>query len=123
MWLGVALLTLSCACPEKKVEGPAPVAPVEPVPPVAPAPAVPPTEPTPAPTPAPPGAALPSKAGETCDDKGCGGGYTCVSYYGIAGPNGPQFKSCEIPCGKATDKCPAGTKCVTIADGPGQVCR
>jgi hypothetical protein len=45
-----------------------------------------------------------------------------VTYYGVAGPRGPEFKTCEMPCGKG-DKCPAGTKCTTIADGPGQVCR
>jgi hypothetical protein len=45
-----------------------------------------------------------------------------VSYYGIAGPRGPQFKTCEIKCDKPT-KCPAGTSCGVIADGPGQVCR
>jgi len=50
----------------------------------------------------------------------CGEG-TCVSYYGIAGPRGPQFKTCEIKCDKTT-KCPTGTKCSTVADGPGQVC-
>ena len=52
----------------------------------------------------------------------CGKGLTCVSYYGIAGPRGPQFKTCEIKC-KADANCPAGHSCVTIADGPGQVCR
>ena len=50
----------------------------------------------------------------------CGEG-TCVTYYGIAGPRGPQFKTCEIKCDKTT-KCPTGTKCSTVADGPGQVC-
>jgi hypothetical protein len=45
-----------------------------------------------------------------------------VKYYGIAGPRGPQFTSCETKCdgGKA---CPDGLKCTTIADGPGAVCR
>jgi hypothetical protein len=52
----------------------------------------------------------------------CGKGLTCVSYYGIAGARGPQFKTCEIKC-KADASCPADHKCVTIADGPGQVCR
>ncbi|HEU4614151.1 MAG TPA: hypothetical protein VFS15_18785 [Kofleriaceae bacterium] len=61
--------------------------------------------------------------GENCGPNDtCAQGLTCVSYYGIAGPRGPQFKSCEIKCQAQTD-CPAGTKCVTIADGPGQVCR
>jgi hypothetical protein len=61
--------------------------------------------------------------GENCGpNDACAEGLTCVSYYGIAGPRGPQFKSCEIKCQAQTD-CPSGTKCVTIADGPGQVCR
>ena len=48
----------------------------------------------------------------------------CVSYFGIAGPRGPEFKSCEIKCGGAgAAACPAGKQCITIADGPGQVCR
>jgi hypothetical protein len=48
---------------------------------------------------------------------------TCVSYYGIAGPRGPEFKSCEIKCGSGAAACPAGKQCITIADGPGLVCR
>jgi eight-cysteine-cluster-containing protein len=58
----------------------------------------------------------------------------CVEYYGIAGPSGPKFASCEIRCtpgsltaaGGADKKkgdCPQGMSCVTIADGPGSVCR
>ena len=61
--------------------------------------------------------------GETCGDKdACADGLTCVSYYGIAGPRGPQFKSCEIKCTTTAD-CPTGHECITIADGPGRVCR
>lgn len=52
----------------------------------------------------------------------CGPGTECVTYYGVAGAHGPQFKSCEIKCG-AEKLCPNGTVCKTIADGPGQVCR
>lgn len=61
--------------------------------------------------------------GENCgaNDK-CAKGLTCVAYYGIAGARGPQFKTCEIKC-TADAQCPSGTKCVTVADGPGQVCR
>ena len=59
----------------------------------------------------------------SCDSDGdCQNGKSCVKYYGIAGPNGPQFTSCEHPCGGG-QACPAGEKCITIADGPGQVCR
>lgn len=57
-----------------------------------------------------------------CGDETCTDGKTCVDYYGIAGPSGPQFHSCEWPCDKK-QACPSGTKCITIADGPGQVCR
>jgi hypothetical protein len=65
------------------------------------------------------------KMGEKCGDgDSCATGLTCVSYYGIAGAKGPQFKSCEIKCGaQEKSPCPDGTKCTTIADGPGQVCR
>ena len=65
------------------------------------------------------------KMGEKCGDgDSCAAGLTCVSYYGIAGAKGPQFKSCEIKCGaQEKSPCPDGTKCTTIADGPGQVCR
>jgi hypothetical protein len=62
------------------------------------------------------------KLGEPCGaGDACGEG-TCVSYYGIAGPRGPQFKSCEIRC-DPKGGCADGRKCVTVADGPGMVCR
>jgi hypothetical protein len=77
-----------------------------------------------APKPAPePAANLPASSGAPCDDKGCASPYQCVKYYGIAGPRGPEFKSCEIPCADAKAVCPEGTACTTIADGPGRVCR
>jgi len=65
------------------------------------------------------------KQGEPCDAKGkCARGLTCVHYAGVAGARGPQLTSCEIKCGDETKGvCPKGQKCVTIADGPGQVCR
>jgi len=50
----------------------------------------------------------------------CKPGQVCVEYYGIAGPAGPILRSCEWRC---EDGCPDGTRCVTIADGPGKVCR
>lgn len=88
---------------------------------------------TPPPTPTPPTATPPDAVpmasptgpgrGENCaPDDTCAAGLECVKYYGIAGARGPQFKTCETKCdgGKA---CPDGTKCITIADGPGQVCR
>ena len=60
---------------------------------------------------------------ETCAaGDACAPGLTCVSYYGFAGARGPQFKTCEMPC--QNDKvCPAGTRCTTVSDGPGRVCR
>lgn len=61
--------------------------------------------------------------GESCGaNDTCAQGLTCVSYYGIAGARGPEFKTCEIRCSDDS-VCPRGTKCITIADGPGQVCR
>lgn len=63
------------------------------------------------------------KQGEPCDANGkCAKGLTCLKYYGIAGPRGPQMTSCEIPC-RHGGACPAGQACTTIADGPGAVCR
>jgi hypothetical protein len=50
----------------------------------------------------------------------CAPGQTCLEYFGIAGPRGPAFHSCEIPC--ADRDCPAGLRCAVIADGPGNVC-
>lgn len=60
--------------------------------------------------------------GEACPDRRCAAGLTCVEYYGIAGPSGPRFTSCEVRCGKG-GRCPDGQSCITIADGPGEVCR
>lgn len=51
----------------------------------------------------------------------CPAGLECVSYYGILGPQGPEFKTCEIRCRRG-DGCPQGLFCTTIADGPGEVC-
>jgi hypothetical protein len=62
---------------------------------------------------------MPCEAGNTCAP-----GLTCVVYYGIAGPAGPKFTSCEIKCSTSgKPPCPTGQNCVTIADGPGAVCR
>jgi len=64
-----------------------------------------------------------AKLGDKCgDNDACAAPATCVTYSGIAGPSGPQFKTCEVKCTPDT-KCPDGTKCTTIADGPGSVCR
>jgi hypothetical protein len=81
-----------------------------------------PTEPTPPtdPTQQPP-TSLPAQS-EPCPSGACAAGLACVEYYGIAGPRGPKFTSCEVTC-KGKGPCPAGQKCVTIADGPGEVCR
>lgn len=73
-----------------------------------------------------PAAATGPGMGEKCgENDACAKGFECVSYYGIAGPRGPQFKTCEIRCEMQSKEsvCPQGTKCVTVADGPGQVCR
>lgn len=61
----------------------------------------------------------------SCDTVKCEAPKQCVEYYGIAGPSGPKFVSCEIRCKPGAKKsgCPEGTECVTIADGPGSVCR
>jgi hypothetical protein len=71
----------------------------------------------------PPDPAAPATV--ACGDKTCGTGEECISYYGIAGPRGPQFHECGIRCkqGAANDGCADGKRCQTIADGPGPVCR
>ncbi len=62
--------------------------------------------------------------GVKCSKDGkCAKGLECVTFYGIAGSRGPKFQTCEKRCGKGKAVCPTGTQCVTIADGPGQVCR
>jgi hypothetical protein len=137
------LLVIACGCPQKTgTEAPPAPAPSQPAPtqpapptPTEPAPTQPaPTQPAPtqpAPTQGSGSAAEPAPnwpknapgIGENCGPNDtCAKGLTCVSYYGIAGARGPQFKSCEIKCTTDTN-CPAGHKCITIADGPGQVCR
>jgi len=58
----------------------------------------------------------------TCGDKTCAAGESCLSYYGIAGANGPRFQTCATPCGPKRT-CPTGKSCVTVADGPGDVCQ
>ncbi|HEY0189568.1 MAG TPA: hypothetical protein VGC42_00505 [Kofleriaceae bacterium] len=61
--------------------------------------------------------------GEHCAaNDACASGLTCVTYRGIAGARGPEFKTCEMRCGKDSG-CPQGKRCATIADGPGRVCR
>ncbi|MEX1363684.1 MAG: hypothetical protein AB1Z98_11180 [Nannocystaceae bacterium] len=62
-------------------------------------------------------------AAEACGETACTPPQQCITYYGIAGPSGPEFKSCEIPCKGKGGSCPEGLSCVTIADGPGSVCR
>lgn len=105
-------------------------APSDPAPtPTAPAPA--PTAPAPSkpPTGAPPsapsgGGDLLKVLGQPCGSgDSCATGTTCETYYGIAGPSGPAFKSCEIKCKSGGTECPLGASCVTVADGPGSVCR
>lgn len=61
----------------------------------------------------------------TCEGQPCEAPRQCISYYGIAGPSGPMFHACEIRCEREVDDggCPDGMRCVTIADGPGDVCQ
>ncbi len=69
------------------------------------------------------GASLPKQSENCTTDYKCAAGLTCKRYRGIAGAAGPEFKTCEIPCTGKGSTCPAGQSCVTIADGPGQVCK
>jgi hypothetical protein len=59
-----------------------------------------------------------------CTNRTCATELTPIQFYGIAGPSGPLFCSCEIPCSGPTDRttCPTGLACTHIADGPGNVC-
>ena len=68
---------------------------------------------------------VPIPQGGDCSTQGalCSNGTVCLSYFGVAGPQGPEFRSCEIPCSLPGASCPLGQSCTTIADGPGQVCR
>ncbi|MCA9697168.1 MAG: hypothetical protein KC431_06565 [Myxococcales bacterium] len=60
-----------------------------------------------------------------CNGEPCAAPKQCLTYYGIAGPSGPAFHACELPCTRKgkSDDCPEGTRCITVADGPGDVCR
>lgn len=110
----LAALLLFAACYVQSAPAPSGPPPGGPAPaPGTPAP--PPGTPAPAPTAGP-------KLGEPCNADGVCGEGACVTYYGIAGPRGPAFKSCEVRCDPTT-ACPSGKQCVTVADGPGQVCR
>lgn len=66
------------------------------------------------------------KQGESCaideEQRECDTGLDCLSYFGIAGGSGPEFFSCEIAC-ESDSNCSNDQQCITIADGPGQVCR
>jgi hypothetical protein len=80
-----------------------------------------PTDPQP---PTPSATEEPPVQGERCGDAGvCAEDTTCVEFFGIAGASGPKFSSCEIPCPNPDSACPEGQQCITIADGPGRVCR
>jgi hypothetical protein len=81
------------------------------------------TEPDPGPGPDP-GREPPAgpRLGEPCGPGDACGEGSCVSYFGIAGPRGGELKSCEIRC-DAKGGCANGRQCITVADGPGQVCR
>jgi len=120
-------LILVAACSSSSPPPPAPTPAPEPTPAPTPEPMPnpkPTPDPTPTPTPTPPVDAAAAPSAEKCGDKpACVAPATCVSYYGIAGPRGPQFHSCEIKCTPKGKDCPADKKCVTIADGPGSVCR
>jgi hypothetical protein len=73
----------------------------------------------------PPGdpTSLPAQA-QACPEGACAEGLECVEYYGIAGPKGGKLTSCEIRCNVTeSNTCPGDQQCVTISDGPGQVCR
>jgi len=61
--------------------------------------------------------------GKPCREEKCPAGLTCIAYHGVAGPAGPRLQSCEVPCPEPGAACPDGQSCITLADGPGKVCR
>ena len=61
--------------------------------------------------------------GTDCGGQPCAPPNECIEYYGIAGPSGPKFFACAIRCQPPKRSCPDGMHCVTIADGPGDVCQ
>lgn len=61
--------------------------------------------------------------GRPCREGECPAGLRCITYLGVAGPAGPRLDSCEVPCADPGAACPDGQSCVTLADGPGRVCR
>ena len=63
-------------------------------------------------------------AAALCGGVKCDPGEECIGYLGIAGARGPRFYSCGIRCqpGRENAGCPEGTRCVSIADGPGPLC-
>lgn len=65
----------------------------------------------------------PPPDGPACGNKTCATGEKCIEYFGVAGPAGPRFQECGIPCHPQKGGCPEGMTCTTIADGPGPVCR
>ena len=110
--------------PSSRLESPPPPPTTTPVTEPTPPNTAPPTPDSAPPTPPDASAAAEGPGqGEPCPTNVCAAGLTCVAYYGIAGPRGPKFTSCEIRCGKDTGACPDGQTCRTIADGPGSVCR
>ncbi|MDC0741060.1 hypothetical protein [Polyangium mundeleinium] len=79
----------------------------------------------PAPTANPTNGEASTQPGASCGGRTCGAGESCASYYGVAGPRGPMFHECVVRCrrGAPNGGCPAGQRCTTISDGPGEVCR
>src|SRR5258707_269495 len=47
-----------------------------------------------------------SKLHVSCPPAGCPQGLMAVTYFGFAGPSGPQLCSCEIPCAADAGACP-----------------
>ena len=70
------------------------------------------------------GSAGPTTSASTPSTASCGGAQCtapeeCVT---VSGKSGVSRKECWILCAKNPTKCPTGTKCTMIDDGPGHVC-
>jgi hypothetical protein len=112
----IVLALAACGGSTKTTEMPPPSPPL----PATDTPPAPTTETPPAPTQGAP--AVVSQLGQPCSDA-CVAPAKCEHFSGIAGPRGPQLSSCELRCADDGAACPDGTACITIADGPGRVCR
>lgn len=59
-----------------------------------------------------------SKLHTDCTAASCPPSMQCLAWYGVSGPLGPKYMTCEIPCDPASPSCPNGLSCAGSGDGP-----